>query len=272
MGEIQCRGKSFLCLVILLGLPLSLTGCAGRQYGEVMAKAPERMEGVIFAADGAGDFRISSSHLRKVLHEEHIPLHVVPFLWSHGYLRILSDQMDSGHVREQARRLAVQVESFHRDFPGVPITLWGHSAGSAVVMASLEELPPGIVQRAILLSPSLSSRYDVRPALRNLSEGLYVYYSRQDWVYLGVATCLLDPGEFAATSGRVGFRIPEHYPEDELLYRKLYQRPWHKRDKSTGNLGGHYGNYQPEFIRRVLVPILRGQGINPADCVPDVEE
>jgi pimeloyl-ACP methyl ester carboxylesterase len=249
--------RFLFCLVILTGLSLSLSGCTASRQVVVAAKPPLGAEGVVFAADGAGDFRVSSNTLRKVVQEDGVPLHVVPVLWSHGYGRIIADQVNRTNVRAQGKKLADQVEEFHRDFPETPIYLWGHSAGSGVILAALENLPPGIVERALLLSPSVPSCYDVRLALGNVKQGLHVFYSYHDWVYLGVATCLLDKAQCTATSGRIGFRHLGNSEEDQILYGKLWQRPWKNHDQLTGNLGGHYGNYAPGFLRLHLLPLLR---------------
>jgi pimeloyl-ACP methyl ester carboxylesterase len=221
---------------------------------------PLEAEGVVFAADGAGDFRISSSQLRKVVEEDCIPIHVIPFIWSHGYGKIVADQTDRQHICCQGRRLAEAVLAYHQEHPKVPISLLGHSAGCNVVLATLENLPPGVVDRAFLLSAAISSCYDLRPALKVVNKGIYVYYSKHDCLYLGVAMRLLGrtTRECSDAGGRIGFRVCKQFPEDLALYAKLYQRGWTRDDIVFGNKGNHYGNYQPDFIRTQILPVMRG--------------
>ena len=54
------------------------------------------------------------------------------------------------------------------NIPAAPVFLDGRirAAGSAVAVSALENMPPNTVDRAFLLSPSLSAAYDVRPALK----------------------------------------------------------------------------------------------------------
>jgi hypothetical protein len=40
------------------------------------------------------------------------------------------------------------------------------------------------------------------------------------------------------------------------LYAKLRQYPWEPGLDSTGNHGGHYGAYQPDFLRVAVLPLL----------------
>ena len=210
---------------------------------------------VVFVADGAGNFQAASDALRKAVALDHAHIEVVTFPWSHGYCRILSDQLGFRHAQAQGKRLALEVEAFARQHPHVPIYLVGHSAGATVVLSALENLPPGLVERAMLLSPSISSRYDVRPALNAVSHGLHVYYSEHDFYYLGLATHLIGTADrhfFQSASGRVGFQVDD----DMVVGLKLHQRPWQPGDQATGNLGGHFGNYQPQFVRKAVLPLI----------------
>jgi hypothetical protein len=126
-------------------------------------------------------------------------------------------------------------------------------------LSALEHLPPGLVERAFLLSPAVSTSYDVRPAVHSVKRGMHVYYSRHDWWYLGLATHVLgtaDRHHLHAAAGRVGFRVGVEQG-DFALQAKLFQRPWHSIDAQTGNLGGHFGNYSPAFLKRHLLPHLQ---------------
>jgi pimeloyl-ACP methyl ester carboxylesterase len=269
--------KFLFSLVTLLSFSLILlSGCAApREIHNlrdvpVPITPPLPVEKVVFAADGAGDFRISSSQLRKVVCEDCVPIHVIPFVWSHGYAKIVKDQMDQAHALCQGQRLAQTVLAYRQEHPNLPIVLYGHSAGCGVVLSAMEQLPPGIVERCFLLSASVTTCHDLRPALRAVDKGIFVYYSKRECLFLSVALRLqgIFDRECAVAGGRVGFRVCVECPEDLALYAKLYQRPWTPCDRMYGNTGNHYGNYQPDFIRTQILPVLLGgePGFPPAVC------
>src|SRR5947209_1438655 len=81
-------------------------------------------------------------------------------------------------------------------------SLW--SAG----LAAAEELPPDTLERVVLLAPSVTSAYDVRPALRTARDGMDVFYSRADRLWLGAGAAfvgLSDDPNVARAAGRFGF-------------------------------------------------------------------
>lgn len=243
--------------VLLLAVALGLAGCAS-----VKALAPPAdagragVPGTVFVADGAGDFQFTSRSIRNVAQADGYPLQVVTYSWSHGYLRVIADQVGYEHARCEGKRLATEVLEFHARHPGTPVYLLGHSAGSAVILAALENLPPGVVDRAVLLSPSLSTCYDVRPALASVEGGLYVFHSPYDTWYLGVVTGVVGNSDrrWGSSSGRYGFHVPDCDPAG--VYARLHQRSWQPSDVELGNRGGHYGNYQREFLRVHVLPLL----------------
>ena len=96
-------------------------------------------------------------------------------------------------------------------------------------------------------SKTESAAYDVRPALKGVRRGLHVFFSQRDTIYLGIWTGILGNSDrrWGPSSGRIGFQIPGPGPEDAYLYTKFFQRPWQSSDRTTGNDGKHYGDYQP---------------------------
>jgi pimeloyl-ACP methyl ester carboxylesterase len=214
---------------------------------------------VVFAADGAGAFLNSSESLRHELARERVPLHVERVAWSHGYLRVLADQVDYGHARDQGRRLAEAVLALRQVRPDLEIYFYAHSAGAAVVLAAAEHLPPGCVDRIILLAPAVSSGYDLRRALCSTSAGIDVFYSRRDWAFLSLGVTLFGTADrrWCAAAGRVGFRPRVECPADSCLYHKLRQHAWCPAAACTGHHGGHSGAYQPGFLRACVVPLLQ---------------
>jgi pimeloyl-ACP methyl ester carboxylesterase len=213
---------------------------------------------VVFLADGAGGFQAASRSLRQVVHDEELPLRVEPVVWTHGYCRIVADQVHQSHMKMEARRLADRVRSWETTRPGQPVYLVGHSAGCALVLMAAELLPPASVERIVLLAPAVSADYDLRPALSCACRGVDVFYSERDWGYLGLGVWLTGTADrhWSPAAGRVGFRPAVSSPEDAALFGKLRQYPWNPSLTWTGNRGGHYGPYQPQFLRACVLPLL----------------
>jgi pimeloyl-ACP methyl ester carboxylesterase len=244
---------AFCCL-------LAVSGCASVAPEKLVVAKPmsfAAMPATVFAVNGAGDFQTSSVMLSTVLHKDGYPIDVATVEWSHGKYRVFADQVDYPHARMEGIKLATQVQEYHQLHPERPIYLFAHSAGAMVVLVALENLPPGIVERAILLAPSVSAYYDVRPALHNVKKSLNVYYSKRDTVYLGLAMYMLGTSDRVRTpaAGVVGFR-PLASPEDAPLFDKLIQQPWQHDDAQLGNAGGHFGAYQPDYMRTYIFPLF----------------
>jgi len=212
----------------------------------------------VFVADGAGGFLEASDSLRRALAEEGRPLCVETFYWSHGTGRILADQIDAGHARQEGQQLACQIAAYRQRAPQSEIYLVGHSAGTGVALAAAEGLPPGSVDRIVLLAPAVSREYDLRPALRTARGGIDVFVSQRDVGYLGLATAVLGTADrtWSSAAGRVGFRPQVVCPEDFSLFAKLRQHPWNPCVEWTGNHGGHYGTYEPRFLHAYVLPLL----------------
>jgi pimeloyl-ACP methyl ester carboxylesterase len=216
----------------------------------------------VFAVDGAGGFQATSRSLHRAILDAGLPLYVESVAWSHGFGRFLADQVDEEHAREEGRCLAERIQGWHQKAPGKPVYLVAHSAGSAVALAAAESLPPGSVERIVLLAPAVSRSYDLRSALRCAKQGVDVFHSERDWGYLGLGTAVVGTADrrWEPAAGRVGFRPEVTTPEDAALYEKLRQHPWDSCVEWTGNHGGHYGPYQARFLRAYVLPLLTPSG------------
>ncbi len=235
-----------------------MAGCCSVRHNVYTPVPLSSVRGVVLAADGAGNFQSTSEALREAVACTGQPLYVDAFEWSHGLGRIIRDQVDEPHAREEGRRLACKVLAYRRNCPGTEIYLVGHSAGTAVVLAAAENLPPGSVDRIILLAPSVSADYDLRPALRCAQGGVDVFYSERDIWLLGLAVGILGTADrqWTAAAGRVGFHPVICGPEDSCLYGKLRQHRWDPCVGWTGNTGGHFGPYQAVYLRAYVIPLL----------------
>jgi pimeloyl-ACP methyl ester carboxylesterase len=244
--------RSFPPLIFLL---VAGGGCAGLPK-ETSEPPPANVRGVVLSVDGAGNYRNTSVALREAVGEERLPLAVDTVVWSHGTGRFFADQLDYAHARTEGCRLASQIRARRQACPSGKIYLVAHSAGSAVVLTAAEALPPGSIDRIVLLAPAVAATYDLRPALRCCP--IDVFYSEQDRGYLGVGVAIVGTTDrhWSAAAGRVGFRFQGETPDDQALYRRLRQHPWTPAMERTGNYGGHYGAHEPAFLRAYILPLL----------------
>lgn len=241
-------------------LPALLAGCVAprgeRRANFVAVGTPSAPVGaVVFCADGAGGFGGTSAALRENLGPAS-SVRVEEFDWSHGKGRMLADHVDYCNILEQGRRLACAAQAQKRAMPDVPVYLIAHSAGSAVVLVAAESVPPGVVDRVVLLAPAVSSTYDLCPALSHTRIDAFI--SRSDWWILGVNTRLFGTTDrrWSTTSGRVGFRPVGTDPADLALYSRLRQHPWEPSMATNGNNGGHYGSYEGRYLRAYVLPLM----------------
>jgi pimeloyl-ACP methyl ester carboxylesterase len=216
------------------------------------------LAGVVFVANGAGDSRTVSTNLSQIVADAGVPLQVEPVVWSLGSRRNIADHVDHANQLVHGSRLAAQVAAYRQAYPCRKVYLVGYSTGCSVVLAAAELLPPASVDRVILLSPSVCTAYDLRPALRTARCGIDAYYSEQDRWILGVVVNVLGTSDRQCytAAGRYGFTPVIACPADAMLYARLRQYPWDPAVAWTGNDGGHFGSNHAEFLRAYVLPML----------------
>jgi hypothetical protein len=276
--------KLFLVLG-LTGLLLTSVGEAGPRRGAPLSQAPARKRGseyrtycgwevasspqpvaaaepdprpLVWVVDGAGDLKGCSTALSHANVLSGGPFELSVFPWSHGYRRLLLDQTDWEHAKSQGTRLAAAIQARKQREPGRRVVLVGHSAGCAVVVAAGDALPPDTLDRTVLLAPSVSTGYDLRPSLVAATEGLDVFCSRKDWVALGFVVRVVgttDTGSGPA-AGRFGFQPKGEAALDPTVSAKLRQHFWSAEQAWTGHTGGHHGMHSPAFVRAYLFPLF----------------
>lgn len=231
-------------------------GCAGSRQAYTPACPPR---GVVFIADGAGGFDSTSAAVIDAIAEEGLPFKVERFEWSHGVGRVLADHFDRAHSECEARNLAAEITHLTGCSPRPEIYVIAHSAGSGVALYTAESLPPDSLNRIILLAPSVSANYDLGPALRSTRDGIDVFYSQRDRIFLGFWTTVLgttDRRWATAAAGRVGFQPCPTGTETDVLISRLHQHPWEATMRASGNRGGHYGSYERPFLHAYVLPLL----------------
>jgi pimeloyl-ACP methyl ester carboxylesterase len=231
--------------------------------GAVAAPTPARAtlpvaQGIVIVCDGSGDFRTLSTGLARAVLSARMPLYVETFVWSHGYGRYVIDHTDHCNHIEMGRVLAQRVLAYRRAYPGLRLYLAAHSAGNAVALAAAEQLPPDTLDRIILLAPSVSPCYDLRPALASAREGIDAFVSERDRVVLGAAMYMVGTADRRAgpAAGLAGFRPEVSTPSDATLYCRFRQHNWHPAMSWTGHDGGHYGNNRADFLGPYVLPLF----------------
>ena len=128
-----------------------------------------------------------------------------------------------------------------------PLDLIGHSAGCGVILGALAKSHRD-VGRVVLIAPSVSPGYDVRPALAR-SNVVHVFYSDRDTFFLKWRCGTFGTYDAVKTpaAGYGGFTAT-----DPNLVQHAYDPAW----ASLGNNGGHAGGTAGGFVRKIVVPIL----------------
>jgi pimeloyl-ACP methyl ester carboxylesterase len=235
---------------------------AGKSFQPLPQPPPERVAGVVFCADGSGGLGGTTHVLQHAVAEGRVPVRVEMVEWSHGTARFMADHLDWVNIERQGRALAAEARAWQARYPDKRIYFVGQSAGCAVVLVAAAALPADSLERVLLLAPSVSAGYDLRPGGASARQGIDAFYSRRDWFVLGLGMTFSGTTDrrLAPAAGRVGFRRIVTGPQDEALYRRLRQHPWDPSVSWTGNTGGHYGSDNPGHVRARILPLLTPPG------------
>jgi pimeloyl-ACP methyl ester carboxylesterase len=219
-------------------------------------------KGLVLVVGGVGGLDLCGFCMRRAVKAAGLPYAVEVVVWGHGFGRWYSDLSDVAHLDRQAERVAGSIRGFRAEHPGQPVFVVGKSGGAGIAVKALERLDLDSVERAVLLAPALSPRYDLARALRAVHRELVVFTSPLDMVILGAGTRLFGTIDRVRTvgAGLVGFAVPGPGEPDEerrRWYAKLRHVRWRPRMLGLGHLGGHFGTDQPWFLREHVVPLLR---------------
>ena len=243
------------CSFILLLASIALfAGCRQIDY-----TTPARYQkGLVICLGGAGGASIEVNRLRKGLYKGGVEYALEQFRWSRGNL--LKDQTDLQENRRRAGQLARRIEAYRCDYPDRPLYLIGLSAGTGILVWSLEALQPGYcVDGAVLIASSLDSGYDLTGALEHTTIWMHSFYSLTDPVLgVGVTFAGTVDRRQGPSGGMVGFKPPEDSNEHtrDLYKRKFTQHPWRPADVFRGHIGGHHGASNPAFVSKRIAPLM----------------
>jgi pimeloyl-ACP methyl ester carboxylesterase len=243
------------CLVAALGV-LTWSQAAN----PVRAEPPKPPPGVVIIVGGVGGIDVLGTAAQWALPRAGVHHEVVDFFWSHGRGHIFKDLQDTRHCLRKADELATAIWNLKLFEPERPVYLVGKSGGTGLVLAAAEQLPPGMIERIILLSAAVAPTYDLRPALRATKHELVSFYSPFDQFVLGWGTSHFGTIDryYGPSAGLRGFIVPTNLStDDRALYDRLVQLRWHPGMIKEGHLGGHIGNSLPGFVANELAPWLK---------------
>ncbi len=159
---------------------------------------------------------------------------------------------------QEAEKVAAFLTKRYRAEPHRPLYLSSESGGAGIAIWALEKLPGDVhVDAVVLVSPALSTRYDLTPALRRVRGKMLVFPSKADCLVLGIGTAVFGTMDRRRdkSAGLDGFTRPA--AGDAEQYAKIEQYPYRgKMFCDYGNGGGHAWAMYPRFASAWLAPRL----------------
>ncbi len=218
---------------------------------------------IVYYCDGAGWYS-GGPRVKRGLRDAEFDGLFETFTWS-TLLGPGTDHLIAARSDLVSARLARRIAKYRKQYPDAKIHLMGLSAGTAVVLGSLEQLPGDVfVQNVVLLSPSVSASRDLVPAMRHVSGCLYATSSRKDGI-LGPMVVNADGGD-GPPAGLNGFKRPRRRRDGTTrAYAHVVNLPWQPAYLAYDWDGGHTSVTSPKFIRSVIAPRLFSDGMFPLD-------
>jgi pimeloyl-ACP methyl ester carboxylesterase len=253
---------SFSFLLLDLATPMAPGQCLRRPAG---GNGPTNGLTFLVIADGAGAYSTLANNAQDAVYD--LPLNpcnrplVRPIEWSTGN-ELLDYRSRTLHLMG-ASRMVAEVQRIRKASPDSPIVLLGFSAGASVVMFAAEQLPANTVDLIILLSPTVASCYDVRPALRASKLGIDSFYVPSDgWLGQIEAKYGAPYGPPHSTvAGSTGFLMVRHqaFLKDPLLCKV-------REHRFPDLQGGHFGTVRPNFLKCCVAPLIPYGVLTPLPC------
>jgi len=225
---------------------LAAVGCQGPGQGPAFNEQDQF--GRTYYVDGAGDWGYGAK-IPDGLERAGYRGRVVRFRWSPFLNPALDQTVGRPAARAKGKELADQITAYLAAFPDNEVNIIALSAGTGVATWACEHLKaPAKVNNLVLLGSSLSAGYDMRPALRNVAGGVWVYHSGRDSVLQGPVRVLgtIDGEVGVDSAGLVGLRSAS------ASSSKIRNVAWSPRYESAGWTGGHTDTATETFAYRVL--------------------
>ncbi len=177
--------------------------------------------------------------------------------WQTGFGIVADQNTSNKYKRKKAREVAAEIVAYMDSHPGAAVNLMGLSAGTAVAVYALEELPlTHRVSNVVLLGSSLSKHYDLSNALAKVRDKFYVLTSKKDkMLRFAVAIAGTADRKFCGpcSAGIKGFHKPrDATASQKRLYAKVKDIAWRKEFASADNAGGHTGGTNARFVEKYI--------------------
>lgn len=238
----RSTNSAALAALLLVG---AIAGCQQASNGH----------GIIYGCDGSGAGVVLRWGLpaRQGMIEAGYKGLMVPYRWQTGAGFAVDHMSDPSYKRTMARGLAKKVVEHRRNYPDDPVYLAGLSAGCAVVLYALEELPPDVsVDQVILLSSSVSADFDLSEAIRHVRGKIYVFTSDRDAVLKELAAT------FGTADGkRVGTDISGLRGFHMTYGGRVENIPWRPEFAAYGHHGGHTDAVATPFVKQFVAPLVK---------------
>ena len=251
------RRLSAFCLTgaILLA---SLAGCSD----------PREKFGRTWYIDGAGNWGFGVLDVPAGLEDGGYKGAVTNHHWSLTMNPAL-DQTLRFIAKGSGEGLGQEITNYLKKYPDADANIIALSAGTGVGIWAIENVkPPCKVNNYIMLGASLSSRYDVTKALKNMKGNIYVYYTSSDPVLQGPVRALgtID-GTFDDSAGLVGLHGPGASGGRVI---NIARRSEHA---DYGWTGGHADCTNRRFVARYISKqiVTRSDTIKKGEHVPGGE-
>jgi pimeloyl-ACP methyl ester carboxylesterase len=249
-----------LSLTALLVMLLALPGC--RLIARIGTDETGEQYGKIFYLGGAGVFgHVGTTSVPNGLRSGGWRGAVEVIGWQSTLGGTIRDQMDAARNRKEAQRLRRKIMHYQDRFPGQPVHIIALSAGTGVAVWAVADLPePYRIHHMVLLSSSLSARYDLGPVLDRMEGELWNIYSPTDEV-LRLAAPLSGSVDRKFTlsqfAGLSGFKLPlDASAKVRADYAsRVLNMPWEREFSNYGYNGRHAEVVNKTFIEHVVTPL-----------------
>ena len=226
---------------------------------------------VLFVLDGVGGFQFAPVLVRRALRRAGSPLATILYAWQFGLPgEIWTDLMWHRRNRLMGRRLARKLLAFRRSHPETIIHLLAFSGGAGIALFACEALGSrAVVETLVLGCPAMSPSYNLGPALKAVKRCYVLVSDRDRWI-LGLGTRIFGTTDrrFEPAAGQLGFRMPvDLSAEDAVAYEGLGEIRWDASLRQAGHRGGHTAWVASGFLRKHLLPLLRGEPLLPVHAI-----
>lgn len=257
--------------IMLAGGFLSVAGASAQEKAPLPAKdqppPPALVQkgpppfcglGIVFVINEVGDNELLSLNMKEVLCTSRAPFAMDVVHWS-SFDGRHKDHRDPDRRVQAATCLAGKIVNSRRAQPHARVIVLAHGDGSHIALLAAEMVPPKSVDRIILLAPSVSCLYDLRPALQSTRDGIDNFFCKDDsrLEHLQDKLRTADGKRVVPPAGTVGFCVPApRFPGIELYQTLLRQHKWSWECENFDHVGWHNSWVHMRFLRPFVLPLL----------------